>query len=133
MKTGPFKLKSGNKPSAAKLMGLVDKIMGRTRKVKKLSEGGKKVTVTNKKGGKKEIIKGKNFRAVTKTDKLGRETLSKQRSGKKRSKTQTKYNDFSDKPSEVKVTRKKGLLGKKTIKKAKFKKESGDFFPGSNY
>jgi hypothetical protein len=109
-------------------MGLVDKITGRTRKLEKLPEGGKRVTVTNKKGGKKEIIKGKNYRAVTKTDKLGRETLSKERSGKKRSKIETKYNDFSDKASEVKVTNKKGLFGKKKVREAKFKKDNRDFF-----
>ena len=100
------------------------------RTVEKLPEGGKRVRVTDKEGRvKKEVIKGKGYKGVTKFDKQGRETLSKQRSGKERSKTQTKYNDFSDKPSEVKVTRKKGLLGKKTVRKTKFKKDNRDFFP----
>ena len=126
-KASPTKMKKAS-PSKMKKASATKKIGKRT--VEKLPEGGKRVRVTDKEGRvKKEVIKGKGYRGVTKFDKQGREVVSKSRSGKERSKTQTKYNDFSDKPSEVKVTRKKGLLGKKTVRKAKFKKDNRDFFP----
>ena len=129
MKKGPFKMKGfsgfGDESSPVK-----------KRKVEKLPEGGKKVTVTDKEGRvKKEVIKGKGYRGVTKFDKQGREVVSKQRSGsilnpKSKSKIETSYQgDFSNKKSEVKVTDKK-RGEKKRVRKASWKKDDRDFFPG---
>ena len=106
------------------------------RTVEKLPEGGKRVRVTDKEGRvKKEVIKGKGYRGVTKFDKQGREVVSKSRSGsmlnpERKSKTKTSYqDDFSNKKSEVKLTTKERGKKKKVIK-AKYKKDNRDFFPG---
>jgi len=139
-KDSAFKLKSGNKPSIAKLMGLVDKALGRKRKVEKFPEGGKQTTITNKKGEKKVVTKGKNYRGVQKFDAQGRETLDKTRMGKllgkktERAKMKKKYSDpskyerFPNKPLEVKVTTKKGLFGKKKVRKSKRKADNKVIF-----
>ena len=127
-----FTLKSGNKPTFKNIGSSPVK----KRTVEKLPEGGKKVTVTDKEGRvKKEVIKGKGYRGVTKFDKQGREVVSKSRSGsilnpERKSKTKTSYqDDFSNKKSEVKLTTKEKGKKKKVIK-ASWKKDDRDFFPG---
>ena len=126
---------------AAKEAGLPTKKAPITKKtgkrtVEKLPEGGKRVRVTDKEGRvKKEVIKGKGYRGVTKFDKQGREVVSKSRSGsmlnpERKSKIKTSYqDDFSNKKSEVKLTTKERGKKKKVIK-AKYKKDNRDFFPG---
>jgi hypothetical protein len=130
-KDSAFKLRSGNKPSIAKLMGLVDKALGRKRTVEKFPEGGKQVTVTNKKGEKKVKFKGgRGYRTTQKFDAQGRETLSKTRLQGERSKIEMKYSDpskyerYPNKPLEVKVTNKKGLFGKKKVRTSKRKADN---------
>ena len=122
------KIYNAEKSSATKKIG--------KRTVEKLPEGGKRVRVTDKEGRvKKEVIKGKGYRGVTKFDKQGREVVSKSRSGsmlnpERKSKTKTSYqDDFSNKKSEVKLTTKERGKKKKVIK-AKYKKDNRDFFPG---
>ena len=139
-KDSAFKLKSGNKPSVAKLMGLVNKALGRKRTVEKFPEGGKQVTITNKKGKTKVVTKGKGYRGVEKFDAQGRKTLSKSRTGRllgnktERRKMEMKYSDpskyvrFPNKPLEVKVTKRKGLFGKKTVRKSERKADNRVIF-----
>ena len=133
-KDSAFKLKSGNKPSVAKLMGLVNKALGRKRTVEKFPEGGKQTTITNRKGETKVVTKGRGYRGVEKFDAQGRKTLSKSRSGGERRKMEMKYSDpskyvrFPNKPLEVKVTKRKGLFGKKTVKTSKRKADNRVIF-----
>ena len=132
-KDSAFKLKSGNKPSIAKLMGLVDKALGRKRTVEKFPEGGKQTTITNRKGETKVKFKGKNYKSVEKFDARGRKTSSKTKSGRDRSKMEFTYPDerydrFPNKPLEVELTKRKGLLGKKTVKTSKREPDNRKFF-----
>ena len=132
-KDSAFKLRSGNKPSIAKLMGLVNKALGRKRTVEKFPEGGKQITITNKKGEKTVKYKGgrgTDYKNTRKFDAQGRETLSKSRLQGERSKMEFKYSDpdkyerYPNKPLEVKLTKRKGLFGKKTVKGYKRKPDN---------
>ena len=118
-KDSAFKLRSGNKPSIAKLMGLVNKALGRKRKVEKFPEGGKQITITNKKGEKTVKYKGgrgTDYKTTRKFDAQGRETLSKSRLQGERSKLEFKYRDPSideripKKPLQAKLSKRKGLF-----------------------
>ena len=136
-KDAAFKLRSGNKPSIAKLMGLVDKALGRKRKVEKFPEGGKQTTITNRKGEKTVKYKGgrgTDYKTTRKFDAQGREILSKTRLQGERSKLEFKYSDpskyerFPNKPLEAKLTKRKGLFGKKTVKTSKREPDNRVFF-----